>query len=537
MSTVPAKPPLVVDVDDSLVCGDTLIESLIHLLSRAPRKIFRVLGALVRGRAAFKRAVADAVDVAPDAFVFRQSVIDEMRRAQTAGREVWLASAADEKIVAALAQHFDAHGHLASDGKRNLGGAIKARALCEQFGARGFAYVGDSRRDLAVWRLPQCIEAIGVNLSTRLQKRARRACANARFINDSHGIDGADDNAVDNAVDNTVARADSNDSSVDSKTDSQTNSQTNSQTDSQLKSQTANRTLTRGGAGNRARDYWRALRPHQWSKNALVFAALIADHAAIGASYWSVVAAFVALSACASAAYLINDIVDLPHDRRHAHNRRRPLAAGRIAVLPSLGLAVVLLSCGLLIAFVFAPDAGRWLLLYVVATFAYSLVIKRMLFADVIVLATLYTLRVLIGASAALITPSDWFLAFFILMFLALALVKRQIELNEAGDAIRERGRGYRAGDLTVLTALTAGAMFAAMVVLMLYIHDAEVADRYTNPRALWLVIAALVYWLGRMLLLAHRGAIDGDPVAFALRDRVSWLSGALLVAFFTLAL
>lgn len=291
--------------------------------------------------------------------------------------------------------------------------------------------------------------------------------------------------------------------------------------------------------GGSLRDYLRVLRPHQWVKNLLVFAPLVAAHEIRPEPYLLVAGLFAALTACAAGTYVLNDLLDLPYDRRHAGRRRRPLAAGTVPALPAGGLAAGLAASGLAAAFWLSAPAGRCVLLYVAVTVVYSLALKRKLFLDVIALAVLFTLRVLAGGAAAAVPLSPWFLAFSVFIFLAMAVAKRQSELRavRAADLSAAGGRAYRAEDLTVLAALGAASSFAAVLVLTLYISSPAVSERYTRPDFLWLVCLLLLYWLGRTLLLANRGAVGDDPVVFALRDRTSWLVGGGMLALFAAAL
>ena len=280
-------------------------------------------------------------------------------------------------------------------------------------------------------------------------------------------------------------------------------------------------------------DYVRAMRPHHWIKNLMVFVPLLADHGTDAGLYLRLLGVFAALSACASGTYLLNDAVDLPNDRRHRRKRWRPLAAGRTALLPSIGIGLALVAAGLIAAFSLSPPAGYGVLVYLAATSAYSLWLKRKTFIDVIVLALLYAIRVLIGAAAVSVTPSPWLLAFSLFVFLAIAIAKRQTELA-AGEAL---GRAYRAEDGPAMAALGAGSGFATVVVLTLYVQSPEVSARYGQHELLWLVCPLLVHWLGRLTLLAGRGAVDDDPLVFAIRDRTSWLTALLIAAVVVAAL
>ncbi len=466
--------PLVVDVDGTLVGGDLLIEGAARLLAASPLNFFGLLFWFARGRAALKRRVAQKVPLAPSTLVLNPAVLDEIAAARAAGREVWLASAADERAVAPLAEAVGAAGFLASDGRTNLAGEAKARALVERFGEGGFDYAGNERRDLAVWRHAR--RAIGVGLPARLAREVRALDEDARFL---------------------------------------------------------------PGLGSEPRDWLRALRPHQWVKNLLVFAPLVAAHETGAGPYLTAAGMFAALSACASGAYLLNDLLDLPHDRGHPSKRRRPMAAGKVALLPAMGLGAGLAAGGLALAFELSWPGGLCVLLYLILTLAYSLSLKRRPFVDVVTLGLLYMVRVFAGGMAVSVTLSPWFLAFFMFAFFSLSIVKRQGELQrlrESGGTAVE-GRGWHVEDFPVLAAFGAAAGLASVVVFALYIRSPEVSVLYTRPEFLWLICPLLVYWLGRMTLLANRGVVDDDPVVFTLRDRTSWLTGLAMAAAFTAAL
>ena len=167
-----AAAPLVVDVDGSLVAGDLLIEGIARLLSVSPLRLFALplwlAAAVVGGRAGLKRRVAEAVPLPPSTLTLNPAVLGEVAAAKAAGRAVWLASASDVRVVAPLAETVGAEGCLASDGRTNLAGDAKAAVLVERFGEGGFDYIGNERRDLAVWRRAR--RAIGVDPSPGLAR-------------------------------------------------------------------------------------------------------------------------------------------------------------------------------------------------------------------------------------------------------------------------------------------------------------------------------------------------------------------------------
>ncbi len=275
-------------------------------------------------------------------------------------------------------------------------------------------------------------------------------------------------------------------------------------------------------------DYLWALRPHQWVKNIVVFAPLVAAHETSPASYLVAAGLFGALSAVASGTYLLNDLVDLPYDRAHDRKRHRPLAAGKLRLAPAGCLGAALVGAGLAAAVGLSTVAGLWVACYLLVTCAYSLALKRRIFIDVVALALLFTIRTVAGAAVVSVALSSWFVAFAFFLFLTLAVLKRQSELS-AGRATGRSGlpgRAYSVEDIVVLAGLGAASGMASVVVLALYIQSPEVRMLYGRPELLWLADLLLVTWLGRMMLLAGRGAFDDDPVLFALRDWMTWLVG-----------
>ena len=227
----------------------------------------------------------------------------------------------------------------------------------------------------------------------------------------------------------------------------------------------------------------------------------------------------------ASGAYLINDMVDLIADRQHRTKRHRPIASGELSLRQARILVAMVVFVGLGLAAFVSLDFFICAVLYLAATLAYSLYIKRHPIVDVMMLAGLYTLRVVAGGASLGIPVSAWLLAFCQFLFLCLALIKRVIELQSQGGNIAASGRGYRAGDLPLIEMLAVAAGYASVLVLALYTSSPVVVTLYTYPEGLWVVCVLLLYWITRVLLLAHRGEIQDDPVLFVLRDRLSlWM-------------
>jgi len=268
--------------------------------------------------------------------------------------------------------------------------------------------------------------------------------------------------------------------------------------------------------------YLKLIRVHQWIKNLLVLLPMLAAHRITSIeSLGPAALAFVAFSLCASSAYVLNDILDLQSDRQHHRKRRRPIAAGKISVQKASYVGLALFFAAALLAFRvsfwFAATVG----IYFTLTLAYSLRLKRQVVVDVMLLAALYTIRVLAGAVATVVIPSFWLLAFSMFLFLSLAMVKRYSEMlvTLSQDKQQAAGRGYSVNDLPVLLSLGVSTGVAAIVVLALYINDPVTARLYPMTFGLWPMPPLMLYWISRVWMKAHRGEMHDDPVVFAMRD------------------
>jgi 4-hydroxybenzoate polyprenyltransferase len=271
------------------------------------------------------------------------------------------------------------------------------------------------------------------------------------------------------------------------------------------------------------------LRVHQWAKNSLVAVpAVLANYIFDVATFVACIKAFAAFSLAASSIYIINDLIDLPLDRKHKTKRNRPLAAGTISIPMGLLIAGALMLAAASISLTLPWMFGLVMMSYVVLTTAYSLALKRMLLIDVLTLAGLYTVRVIAGAAATMIDVSFWLLAFSVFFFLSLALVKRFVELHDnPASTSKVAGRGYRYADKQVLGEAGMASAFAAALVLALYIDSPEVQQLYGQPWLIWPLCPLVLYLTMRIWVLARRGEMHEDPVVFLLTD---WRSVLMVV-------
>jgi 4-hydroxybenzoate polyprenyltransferase len=234
--------------------------------------------------------------------------------------------------------------------------------------------------------------------------------------------------------------------------------------------------------------------------------------------------AFLAFGLCASSVYLINDLADLPSDRQHPRKRERPFAAGEISLVWGLASVPVLLGLSLLLCLFLPPLFLAVLLLYFLLNLGYSFTLKRVAVLDVIILAGLYTMRIMAGAAAVDIWPSSWLLAFSTFLFFSLALVKRYAELVMMRGLKGEttQVRGYQTIDMELLASMGGGSGYVAVLVLAIYISSGAAEILYTKDALLWLLCPLLLYWISYVWLVAHRGRMHDDPLLFTLKDPVS---------------
>lgn len=277
----------------------------------------------------------------------------------------------------------------------------------------------------------------------------------------------------------------------------------------------------------------RALRAHQWAKNLLVLVPLGTSglwRSAIPVTH--AVLAAVIFSATASGVYLINDLLDIEADRSHPKKRFRPLASGDLSIPLALYTASFLISSAIALSYTALGERFCIVLcVYVVLTTAYSLRLKSVMALDVLTLASLYTARIFAGAVAIKVPVSSWLLIFSIFIFLSLAYLKRYTELAFSSDKrSRIKGRGYFGDDVEVVMMTGISTAMVSVLVLAMFISGSRTTYVAGTPSLLWILCLILIYWLNRIWLMARRGEVSGDPIAFAMTDRKSLILGSVAV-------
>ena len=283
------------------------------------------------------------------------------------------------------------------------------------------------------------------------------------------------------------------------------------------------------------------MRVKQWIKNILIFIPLFSAHQFSNLNHIALATwGFIAFSLCASGVYVLNDLFDLDADRRHPKKKLRPFASGELSIPYGLLLIPGLFIGSLAVAGLTLPITFLTLLFtYAVTTTSYSIFFKQIAIVDVLLLAGLYTARVLAGGLAINVPISAWLLAFSMFFFLSLAFIKRHLELlfrKVSSNQGLER-RAYIGLDKEALGTMGTVSGYLSVLVLALYINSEEVLIRYQRPEMLWLACPILLYWLSRNWLLAYRGVLEDDPIVAALKDPQSYVLAASIGAVLFLAI
>lgn len=475
-ATLKASVPLCVDLDGTLLTSDVLWESLLVLARHKPWLLPLVPFWVLRGKANFKRTLARQVSLNPATLPYDHDLLEMLRAERASGRELILATATDRGPAAAIAEHLGIFS-----------------AICASDGSTNLS----GQRKLSAIETQLAGEPFDYVGDSRADLAVWRAARHAMLVDPSQRL-------LQQA--NREARV------------------------------TRVFRRKRTGPGT----LLRALRPHQWVKNTLLFIPLLLSHNLTREGLLlQCLLAFAAFCLSASSVYVTNDLLDLEADRAHPRKRNRPFASGQLQISTGVLGAPVLLAAALGLAVAFLPPMFVVALVtYFVLSSAYSLYIKRVVLLDVFLLAALYTLRVLAGGLATGITISPWLAAFSLFFFVSLAFLKRYSELlllrNHQQNQFHRRD--YAASDMDLLRSVGSASGFVSVLVLALYINSPDVLELYQRPSVLWLVVPLFLYWVSRLWLFGHRGKVQDDPIVFAIKDPASYIIAALVALTMLLA-
>jgi len=474
----PQVAPLIVDLDGTLIKTDLLFESANQFLASGPLAFSKLIFWLLKGRPHLKAQLAKHFSLNTTSLPYNQELCTWLRMQAQLGVPIYLATASNQVLADQVAKHFGFFTDVfASDGQVNLKSEHKRDLLVQKFGEQGFDYIGNEAADFVVWRAAKQAHVVS-NSAALVVKVRSQGNLGVVFTEDQ-----------------------------------------SSKFSSLLKE----------------------MRVYQWVKNFLIFIPLLGAHQLgnlLGLAQATI--AFLAFCFCASAVYLLNDLVDISNDRIHPRKRFRPFAAGYLSLLTGWVSWPILLLLSFALAVLFLPSAFALVLVsYFLITTAYSFALKRYAILDVLVLAGLYTMRILAGAVAVSVPVSFWLLTFSMFLFLSLAFVKRFSELKlvqAQGLEGKLAGRGYVPEDLEVVSMMGVAAGYLSILVLAFYIQDSYTAVLYRTPQIIWLACPLLLYWISRTWVITHRGNMTDDPIIFAMKDRTSWIVAACFVLIFILA-
>ncbi|HZD78351.1 MAG TPA: UbiA family prenyltransferase, partial [Acidobacteriaceae bacterium] len=351
--------PLCVDLDGTLVKSDTLVDSLLLLLRTRPLEALKTPLWALRGKANLKREVTARVTLNVEHLPYNRPLLEYLMAQRGEGRKLYLATGADSGLADRIAGHLNIF-----EGVLASDGATNMTGGNKLAGFRSrfagdFDYIGNARPDLPMLAAATAPMLANPNLGLRMAMRARRLQPQNIF--------------------------------------------------------TDRRSALRASI--------KAIRVHQWAKNTLIFLPLLLAHRIQSSVVLAAVIAFVCFSLCASATYIVNDLLDIEADRQHPRKRKRTFASGDLSAAAGMAISAVFLAASFAGAVLFLPTGFLgWLILYLVTTLAYSLALKRIVILDVVVLSALYTLRMLAGAAATVTFISPWLAAFAIFIFLSLAM-------------------------------------------------------------------------------------------------------------------
>ena len=454
--------------------------------------IFYLLINLLKGRLQFKSYIYSHCDYSLFASYFpvNISLLEYLKQEKMLGSKVVLVSASLEESVKKIVREIglsslfdEIHG---SSEDMNLKGVNKLKFITTVYKDKYIVYCGDSKSDIKIWNSDEIDEAV---------------------------ITGRNTKYLFNCLSKTKER--------------------------KVKViETPKPTI---------KDYLRALRVHQWSKNCLIFVPLLCSFSFLNfyhdlSSFW----AFISFSLGASATYILNDLWDLPSDRIHSTKCKRPFASGLISVGQGIILSLILLFIAVFISMLISVNFLLLQIFYLMFTTLYSVVLKKIVLVDIVTLAILYVTRILAGNVVSNIDLSYWLLSFAFMVFLSLGTLKRYVELKKKSEItantdssslsnddeisfnkhhhLTVSGRGYVKDDLYLLMTLGTSSYIGAIVLFGLYITSSEMVKSYSTPEVLWLVQMIFFYLIGNMWFVANRGKMLDDPVLFFIKDKISLL-------------
>lgn len=459
-----------VDLDGTLIKTDLFFESILKLIRQNPLNIFKVFFWILKSRSFAKSKIANLIDIEAKSLPYQTELLAYLKNLKTQGHRIILATASNEKYAHNVSNHLGIFDKvIASSEAINMKGRRKLDEISKDTNNGKFCYAGDSTADIPIWK----------------------AASENIFVD-------APDSAIKNAK-------------IDQKDE---------------KIITSYKT-------SKFKAFIKEMRLQQWAKNVLIIIPLLTAHRYTEAGMALIyLYAFLSFSLCASGVYFMNDLLDIEADRKHKTKYKRPIASGALPIPLGVFGAIMLPASGFAIALITLKMEFVVILgIYFILTNFYSLFLKRISTADVMTLATLYTLRIVAGGAAGGIELSSWLITFSIFFFVSLAYLKRYIEVSDLNeDNHKAEGRGYSGNDTETMFMLGIANATASILVMALYLSDDHFHAQNQHPEIPPLLCFILLYWTNRIWVGAKRKKIADDPVIFAVKDRISQLTGLAFV-------
>lgn len=462
--------PLCVDLDGTLIAGDTLLDSTFIAIKKKPIIVFFLPFWIIKGKLFFKEQIHKIAEPDYSTLVFRDNLIEFIENEKNKGRKIVLATASSQKIANKIADELGIFDLVfgSCDGI-NLKSLNKREKLIEQFGEKGFDYIGDSLADLEVFKSAR---------KAYLVEPSKKVFSKTQKLGNLEKVFGKKENIFPLIL--------------------------------------------------------REIRVYQWIKNILIFLPILLAHILpLGEYAFKLILAFLGFSFVASSVYVLNDLLDISSDRLHPTKKNRPFASGQLNAKVGLWLFPLLFILGITPSLVFLPiEFNLILLFYFVLTTLYSFYLKRIYVIDILVLSLLYTLRLIAGAVVVDVYVSPWLIAFSMFIFISLACVKRYTELYSINVLNKQSisGRGYISDDINLVKTIGVSSGMISILVFVLYVNSKEVMSLYSNPYLLYIAAFLFLYWILRIWFVAVRGQMTDDPIVFTLKDKTGLSIFAFIV-------
>jgi len=455
--------PLVIDVDGTLIRNDLTVELLFNSVCENPHKALHWFRLALYDKTSLKDELVQNLNPAFDvaALPFNEIVVSLGETHKNNGGEVILCSGSHHILVEQISDQFDWIDQ--GHGTRNgLNLVSGAKAeYLKNMYPGGFAYVGNSKQDFEAWELAD--QGFAISPPNNAKKIVSKDGQPPRVLEEKP---------------------------------------------------------------NWIKSAFKSMRPHQWAKNLLIALVPALTLKELNLTDIGLVAiGFIAMCLLTSATYILNDVLDISNDRQHAIKKNRAIASGRLSFQRALTVMLFLFGSSLGLSFLLPPLFNLVLLTYLIITLSYSFGLKQVAILDVLILAGLFTIRVIAGGTLVAQEIAPWLLGFVATFFLSLAMVKRYTELRRQTHDKNMPGRGYVKEDESLV--LSFGVMTTGMAILCLLLYGLLAENPLFNSNvSIFALLGILTFWLMRVWLLAHRRVLADDPVLFAIKDKTSLALG-----------